>query len=103
MTSSRRPAPRPLAPALEQVLERLAPRTVLARAQGRWESLVGPTVAAESTPVAERDGVLTVRCSSSLWAQELELLAPQLLAMLESELGSGAIRRLRFVTGSRRA
>jgi predicted nucleic acid-binding Zn ribbon protein len=56
-------------------------------------------VAAESEPVSERAGVVTVACRSAVWAQELELLAPDLLARLNGRLESGRVTRLRFVVG----
>ncbi|HEX8857074.1 MAG TPA: DUF721 domain-containing protein [Thermoleophilaceae bacterium] len=85
------------------MVERAAPRTTLARVQGAWESVAGPVVAAQSTPESERAGVITVRCFSAVWAQELELLSGDLMASLEARLGAGAVRELRFVTGTRRA
>jgi predicted nucleic acid-binding Zn ribbon protein len=103
MRSARRHSPRPLAGALDAVVERAAPRTTLARVQGAWESVAGPVVAAESTPESERSGVVTVRCSSAVWAQELELLSGELLTSLKARLGTDAVRELRFVTGTRRA
>ncbi|MGH2956659.1 MAG: DciA family protein, partial [Solirubrobacterales bacterium] len=53
--------------------------------------------AAEAAPVAERDGVVTVACSSATWANELDLLSDQILARLRAELPSGAaLEGLRF-------
>jgi len=45
---------------------------------------------------AERDGTVTVECSSTVWAQELELMSGQLLAKLERELGAPGPQKLRF-------
>ena len=42
--------------------------------QTAWAEAVGEAVAAEATPVSERDGVVTVACRSATWAQELDLL-----------------------------
>ena len=97
----RRRAPRPLALALAPLAEAATPATTLARVQAAWAAAAGPVVAAEAEPVAERDGVVTVRCSSSVWAHELSLLAPRLVEALDSTGPSGA-RSLRFVTGGDR-
>jgi predicted nucleic acid-binding Zn ribbon protein len=99
----RRPAPRPLAVALEGVVGRAEPATLLARAQGAWAEAAGSGLAAFADPVSERDGVLTVACESAVWAQELELLSADLLARLNAALGdpgSPKLARLRFVVGS---
>ena len=65
----RRSAPRPLAAALAQVRSEAEPATVLARVQACWLQAVGPVVAGEARPVAERGGVVTVECRSAAWAQ----------------------------------
>lgn len=74
---------------------------------GRWAEIVGSHIAAHCTPVEFNGGVLTVRTDSSAWATELRMLAPQLLAKLNAELGTarrtdgtdpeGAIASLRIV------
>jgi predicted nucleic acid-binding Zn ribbon protein len=63
-----------------------------------WERAAGPAVAAAATPTAERDGVLTVTCSAAVWAQELDLLACELIPRLNTALGSESIRELRCRT-----
>jgi predicted nucleic acid-binding Zn ribbon protein len=100
----RRLAPRPLKAALEAVAGSAAPAGLLPRAQRLWGQVAGEAVAAESEPISEREGVLTVRCGSAVWAQELELLAPDIKARLNEALASeGEVRELRFtVQGSRR-
>jgi predicted nucleic acid-binding Zn ribbon protein len=96
----RRLAPRPLSAALDGVVRDAAPATLLARVQGVWADVAGPGLAAATTPASERQGVLTVACESSVWAQELELLGPELLTGLESRLGGRHVTGLRFVVGS---
>ena len=98
----RRPAPRHLGAALAEVTQQRAPATVLARVQSVWADVAGPAVGAEAEPVAEREGTVTVECRSAVWAQELDLLARDLLARLNERLGASArVRGLRFVTASR--
>ena len=75
--------------------------------QGRWAEVAGEAVATESEPVSERDGVVTVRCSSAVWANELQLLSEDLLGRLNAALAEAGrrapVRGLRFVSGGRRA
>ena len=94
----RRLAPKPLAKLLAEALPRTAPPTLLARAQAAWPAAVGEVIAAESTPVSEREGTLVIGCSSAVWAQELELMAADLIGPLNAALGGAPVRRLRFVT-----
>jgi predicted nucleic acid-binding Zn ribbon protein len=55
---------------------------------GRWGEIVGSHIAAHCTPLEFQNGVLTVRTDSAAWATELRMLAPQLLAKLNAELGT---------------
>jgi predicted nucleic acid-binding Zn ribbon protein len=92
-----RRGPRSLALALEEVTDELAPPTLLADVQRVWLHAVGPAIAGEAQPTAERGGVLTVSCSASVWAQELDLMAPVLLEQLNGLLRGSRITRLRCV------
>ena len=64
-----------------------------------WERATGPAIAAAARPTAERDGVLTVSCEAAVWAQELDLMAGELVPRLNAALGAEAIRELRCRTG----
>lgn len=96
----KRLAPRALSTALESVARDVAPATLLARVQAAWGEVAGERLARAAAPVSERDGVVTVACESGVWAQELELLAPDLLARLEGALGGPSVTKFRFVVGS---
>jgi predicted nucleic acid-binding Zn ribbon protein len=96
----RRPGPRPLSNALDNVLPDVAPATLLAQVQAAWKEVAGDRMAEAARPVSERDGVVTVACESGVWAQELDLLAPDLLARLETALGARSVTKFRFVTSS---
>jgi len=92
-----RRVPRPISSALREAIEPLAPATPLAAVQSAWPAAVGEAIAAQATPVSERDGVVTVACSSATWAQELDLLASETLERLRSELPKAvSIDALRF-------
>ncbi|HLY48848.1 MAG TPA: DUF721 domain-containing protein [Solirubrobacteraceae bacterium] len=96
MTSWRR-SPRSVAMAVDQVREELAPRTLLAEVQQAWPQTVGRAIAAEAVPTAERAGTLTISCSASVWAQEIDLMGPAIVARLNQALRSGRIERVRCV------
>ena len=98
----RRQAPRPLDDALSAVAHQARPASLLALVQAGWDEAVGPTIAAQSAAVAERAGSVTVACTSAVWAQELELLEPELRDQLNAAVGdrgTGPIGRLRFRVG----
>jgi predicted nucleic acid-binding Zn ribbon protein len=99
----RRAGPRPLGPALEAVAASVAPATTLARAQRAWPGVAGEVVARAAEPVSEHAGVLTVACESSVWAQEIELLAGDLVERLNAAIagsdGPPPLRSLRVRTG----
>ncbi len=94
-----RTTPRSLAAALDRLAADIAPSSTLARVQAAWARAAGPAVAAAARPLTERDGVLTVACESSVWAQELDLMAPTLIERLNAELDGEQIRELRCRTG----
>jgi len=91
----RRHQPRPVGQAISALADRLAPQTPLAEVQRVWETAVGDVVAAQAEPTGEREGVLVVTCSSAVWAQELDLMGPDLLARLNAALGASEVRSLR--------
>lgn len=104
-----RSGPRRLGAALGAVRSETAPATLLAAVQEAWSAVAGEAVAAQAEPVAERDGVVTIACRSATWAQELDLLAPDLLERLRAALerrdpppAGVALERLRFTADAAR-
>lgn len=96
--SLHRRSPRPLVSALAPLQDAWAPETLLAEIQQAWPGVVGPSIAAEATPQSERAGVLTVACSASVWAHELDLMGPTITARLNQQLGRGQVTRLRCLS-----
>jgi predicted nucleic acid-binding Zn ribbon protein len=76
----------------------LAPETVLAQAQAAWRAAVGDAIAEQAQPMSERGGVLTISCSASVWAQELDLMSSSIIERLNRELGTSEITRIKCVT-----
>ncbi len=64
-----------------------------------WERLVGPQIAAVTSPIAvTRDGTLFVAVRTNAWMNELSMMERQLLSTLNAHLGPGAppIVRIRW-------
>jgi predicted nucleic acid-binding Zn ribbon protein len=91
--------PKRLSDAVERLVEtkgwatEVNVRTLLAR----WGLLVGPINAAHSLPEAYADGVLSVRTDSTAWATQFRYLAPQLVAMLNEQLGDGTVTLIKVL------
>jgi predicted nucleic acid-binding Zn ribbon protein len=98
----RRGRPHPLGGAFRCVVEEASPQTLLAAVQAAWSDVAGETVAAQATPVRERDGEVTVACRSASWAQELDLLQETLRERLNARLGEGHVSALRFTADAAR-
>ena len=62
-----------------------------------WARLVGPRVAGHSRAVAFQQGTLVVEVDGSAWMHELGVLKRQLIRTLNRELGSSAVREVRYV------
>ncbi len=97
-----RRSPRSMQAALASLADDLAPETLLAEIQRAWPTVVGPSIAAQAEPTAERAGVVTVSCAASVWAQELDLMVPQIITRLNDALPFGGVARLRCVAVGRR-
>ena len=96
MTLHRR-SPRQVSIPLDRIRDELAPQTLLASVQRAWPEAVGAMIAREATPTSERGGTLTISCSASVWAQELDLMGPTIVERLNGLLRGGEISRLRCV------
>jgi predicted nucleic acid-binding Zn ribbon protein len=102
----KRDQPHSLAAALEAVRAEVAPKTLLAAVQEAWPQVAGSLAAAQGDPVAEREGVVTISCRSSTWAQELDLMQSELLPRLRDALEPGPfadqLQGLRFTADAAR-
>lgn len=89
-----------VAEALRAYLDRTGLTRRLSQAQviPDWAGLVGPQIAAVTVP--ERvtpDGVLFVRVATSPWMNELQLMAPDILARINAGRGTGRIAAIRWL------
>jgi hypothetical protein len=61
-----------------------------------WQDIVGPALGAVTEPRKLAAGTLTIACAGPV-ALELQHLAPELLARINTQLGGAPVQRLRFV------
>lgn len=61
-----------------------------------WPDIVGPAIAAVTTPRKLFQGTLSIACSGPV-ALELQHLTPYLIGRINTHLGQTAVSRLRFV------
>jgi hypothetical protein len=78
-----RPAFRRRAPATAQLL-------------ADWDSIVGPAIAAVTTPRRFSAGALTIACAGPI-AMELQYLSGELIGRINTHLGRPIVTSLRFV------
>ncbi len=65
----------------------------------RWEEAVGREIADHCRPTALRGGLLEVTVDSSVWCQQLQLQAPEILQARRRVLGVDAPAGLRLRVG----
>lgn len=81
----------------------LAKRVGQASVVEEWAGLVGPKIArAAVADSVTQDGTLFVRVPSSAWRQELSLMAPDILEIVNRERKDGKIRKIRWLVGEER-
>lgn len=91
--------PQPLASALQSMIRQRgwarqhSVQTLLLQ----WSELVGPVNAQHSRPESFREKVVTVRTDSTTWANQLRLLAPQVVAEMNRQLGQGTVASIKVL------
>jgi predicted nucleic acid-binding Zn ribbon protein len=69
-----------------------------------WPALVGERIAHAAAPESVApDGTLFVRVASSAWRQELSLMTPEVLALINTNRTTGRIKRIRWLVGTETA
>jgi hypothetical protein len=95
---SRDDLPRRLGDIITPALDKLAGGDE-ARAYSAWARAVGDPVAGGTRPKAFRRGQLTIECASSVWANELTYLGPEILRRMDEVAPGHPVRRFRFIIG----
>jgi predicted nucleic acid-binding Zn ribbon protein len=70
----------------------------IARAEllASWVDIVGSDTAAHTSPVSIEDGVLSVRCDSTAWAQQLRLMQATVLNSIAERFPAAGVERAQF-------
>ncbi|MFF4181753.1 DUF721 domain-containing protein [Streptomyces sp. NPDC001691] len=91
--------PLPLGAAINRLINEQGWETpaAVAGVLGRWPEIVGEELANHTVPGPHDadEGILVVRCDSTSWATQLRLLAPQLVARINADLGHGTVRLIK--------
>eukprot|EP01037_Dinobryon_pediforme_P005832 gene5832-5898_t len=90
--------PRPLGaiipPIVRPAYKKRSPAT--AQVLADWEAIMGPAIAAVTTPRKLFAGTLSIACVGPV-AMELQHLAPTLIGRINAHMGQVIVSRLRFV------
>ena len=100
MAERRRGRPTAVGDALHSYLAKagLVQRVAQAQVIPDWPRLVGPQIAAVTTPESVTpDGTLFVRVATSGWMTELQLQGPQIMVAINAGRGAGRIKTIRWL------
>lgn len=92
-------APEPLETVLDRAGENRFARRQLPIPLAVWRQAVGPRIADKARPIALERGVLVIKVTTSVWANELSMLAPKILEKLGALVPHLSIKSLRFRVG----
>ncbi|HUY18715.1 MAG TPA: DUF721 domain-containing protein [Candidatus Binataceae bacterium] len=101
MEKRRRRSPEPIASALQPIIEKLDAEGHfgLVRLVQVWPAMVGEGIARRTEVGGLKFHTATIKVSTAMWIQELNLLKSDILARLQARLGADVVRDLRFVKG----
>ena len=63
----------------------------------QWADIAGPKIAEEAVALRIDGDTLVVRVGQAAWRQQLSFLKVELLGRMESRLGKGVIKDIRFI------
>ena len=96
---SARKKPSALSDVLAGVLRQsgIAERVEQARLIPEWPTLVGPQIAAVTEPTSiAADGTMFVRVTTNAWMNELSLMEPELIRVLNIHASARRVKKIRF-------
>jgi hypothetical protein len=90
--------PRPVGALVSRLTRAAFRRRAPATAQviADWTAIMGPAIAAVTTPRRLSAGTLTIGCSGPI-AMELQHLGSEVMSRINTHLGSNTVKALRFV------
>ncbi len=91
--------PRGVGDVLEAMASARGWESPIARAEllASWAEIVGPETAAHAAPLGIEDGVLTVQCDSTAWAQQLRLMQATVLNSIAERFPDAGVETTRFL------
>jgi predicted nucleic acid-binding Zn ribbon protein len=90
--------PRGLGSVLDNLTVDLGWTSTLAKSQllVSWGDIVGPDIAARTSPVAIEENTLTVACESTAWATQLRLMSTDILTKILQSFPGADVTSIRF-------
>ena len=84
---------------LDGMTQQLGWNSPLARGEllSTWPDLVGPEIAAHSTPASIDDGVLVVQCDSTAWATQLRLMRVEIVTQILQRHPEAGVSNVKFL------
>lgn len=91
--------PRGVGDVLETMAAARGWKSPIARAEllASWADIVGADTAAHAVPLRIEDGVLTVQCDSTAWAQQLRLMQSTVLNSIAERFPAAGVEATRFL------
>ena len=91
--------PRGIADVIETFTSSMGWESPLARAEllASWSEIVGPETAAHADPIGIEEGVLTVRCDSTAWAQQLRTMRGAVTTRIAERHAAAGVESVRFI------
>lgn len=62
-----------------------------------WVQVVGPQISEHATPISLLEGVLTIKTTSTAWATQLQLVAPDILATIQKSAPGALVESLSII------
>lgn len=62
-----------------------------------WPDVVGPEISLHATPISLLEGVLTIQTSSTAWAVQLQIVAPDVLKTIRSSSPGALVDSLSII------
>ncbi len=63
----------------------------------KWKEAVGDAIASNTTPVDVRFGKMTVKVTTPVWRQELQLQKKEIIEKLNNSIGKNVIKEIQFI------
>ena len=91
--------PQPLGDLISKLIDEREWRTGIAEGTlfSTWEEVVGPQICEHTKPISLLDGVLTIQSTSTAWATQLQLVAPDVLNTIQKSAPGALVESLTII------